>query len=101
MRRITALALTLAAGPLAADQIDGDWCSPLGAYLRIDGERIVTPGGQETLGSYSRHMFEYVIPEGEDGAGAWVIIRQLSEEQATVTLDDGEPQPWHRCAAIS
>ena len=57
-----------------ADVIDGDWCNAEGKQMTIRGPEIVTPGGKQTRGDYTRHSFSYVIPEGEQGAGETVSI---------------------------
>ena len=62
-----------------ADAIDGDWCRADGKRMKIRGPEIVTPGGTQTRGDYSRHSFSYVIPAGEAGAGENVSIILLSE----------------------
>ena len=48
-----------------ADAIDGDWCDSNGKRMSIRGPTMVTPGGQQISGNYSRHYFSYVIPAGE------------------------------------
>ena len=63
--------------PAFADAIDGDWCRADGKRMTIRGPAIVTPGGQQTNGDYSRHFFSYVIPPSEAGAGATVSIQLL------------------------
>ena len=81
-----------------ADAIDGDWCAPNGKRMSIRGPAIVTPGGQETSGNYSRHFFSYVIPAGETGAGATVEIQLLSEYLAHARQGgDASVQEWRRC----
>ena len=55
--------------PAFADAIDGDWCRTDGKRMTIRGPAIVTPGGQQTNGHYTRHSFSYVIPAGEAGRG--------------------------------
>lgn len=62
-----------------ADAIDGDWCKADGKRMRIRGPEIVTPGGNQTRGEYTRHSFSYVVPAGEAGAGDNVSIVLLSE----------------------
>jgi len=62
-----------------ADAIDGDWCKADGKRMKIRGPEIVTPGGNQTRGDYTRHSFSYVVPEGEAGAGENVSIILLSE----------------------
>ncbi|MDQ2088354.1 hypothetical protein [Marimonas arenosa] len=101
--RVLAVVLALSAIPMAsrADEISGDWCSDGGAQVRIDGDKIRTPGGQQTQGVYSRHRIDFVIPEGEPDAGLSVAMRQLSEERVIVTYDGGEPEEWHRCKLVS
>ena len=89
------------AGSVSADEISGDWCSLTGAYLRIEGDRILTPGGRWTDGVYSRHVYTYVIPEGDDAAGAWVTLRQLSEERMISTQDGADALEWRRCGLTS
>jgi len=60
--------------PARADAIDGDWCRADGKRMSIRGPAIVTPGGKETQGDYSRHFFSYTVPQGETGAGNKVSI---------------------------
>ena len=62
-----------------ADVIDGDWCKADGKRMKIRGPEIVTPGGNQTRGDYTRHSFSYVVPAGEAGAGENVSIILLSE----------------------
>jgi hypothetical protein len=84
--------------PALADAIDGDWCRADGKRMTIRGPAIVTPGGRETSGNYTRHFFSYVIPSGEAGAGATVSIQLLSEYLAHARQGADEPvQEWRRC----
>ncbi|MCW5772344.1 MAG: hypothetical protein KIT16_11955 [Rhodospirillaceae bacterium] len=86
------------AAPAWADAIDGDWCRTDGKRMKIDGPRIVTPGGHQTQGDYSRHAFSYVIPGGETGAGATVHIQLLSEYLAQARQgENGALEEWRRC----
>lgn len=102
MRRfILAGLFGLLPGLAAADEISGDWCSPAGAHLRIEGDEIVTPGGQRTHGVYSRHAYRFIIPEGEADAGLEVFLQQLSEERVLVTFEGRETEEWQRCAMVS
>ncbi len=105
-----ALAIILTAimaGSAAADAIDGNWCSPDQERVHIDGSTIVTPGGNTITGNYSRHFFDYVVPEGEKGAGDAISMTQHSEELITVRRRPSgaeeflEPVPWRRCKLIS
>ena len=74
-----AVLLCLAATHARADAIDGDWCNADSKRMKIRGPEIVTPGGSQTRGDYTRHSFVYVVPAGEAGAGETVSIILLSE----------------------
>jgi hypothetical protein len=81
-----------------ADAIDGDWCRSNGERMTIHGSSIITPGGQQTSGDYSRHFFSYVIPAGEAGAGKTVSIQLLGEYLAHARQGAEAPvQEWRRC----
>ena len=69
---LVAIGMLLQTGISHADAIDGDWCQLDGKHMTIRGPAIVTPGGQQTSGNYTRHFFSYVIPSGETGEGAAV-----------------------------
>jgi len=87
-------------GAAWADQIDGHWCFNDGRSLSIQGARIVTPGGNKLRGKYDRHGFEYVVPQGEPGAGDTVTMAQLNDNVIHVWRGPGgssKPQTWHRC----
>src|SRR5258708_37906801 len=53
-----------------ADVPDGGRCRADGKRMKIHGPEIVTPGGNQTRGDYTRHSFSYVIPAGDAAAGA-------------------------------
>jgi hypothetical protein len=94
----TCAALLGFAHPALADAIDGDWCRGDGKRMTIHGPAIVTPGGRQTTGDYTRHFFSYVVPAGEPGAGATVSIQLLSEYLAHARQGaDGPLQEWRRC----
>jgi hypothetical protein len=66
--------------------------------MTIRGPSIITPGGQQTRGDYTRHFFSYVIPSGEAGAGATVSVQLLSEYLAHSRQGaDDAVQEWQRC----
>jgi hypothetical protein len=96
-------AASLLAPTLAhADAIDGHWCAADGRVMTIEGPRVLTPGGRQITGDYSRHAFSYVAPVGERDAGATIAMVLLNEE--TVRLDPGNgaaDEIWHRCDVIS
>jgi hypothetical protein len=83
--------------PARADAIDGNWCRDDGKRMSINGPAIVTPGGHQIQGAYTRHSFSYVIPGNEAGAGATVDIQLLSEYLAHARQGDGPVQEWRRC----
>ena len=100
-RNLAIAAVVFWPGIAGADEISGDWCSALGAHLRIEGDTVITPGGQRTHGIYSRHAYEFILPEGEDDAGVVVRLRQLSEERVIVTFEGRDPEEWQRCQVVS
>ena len=71
-----ALATIAAAPPAFADAIDGEWCSPRGQNLLIEGQKIRIPSGATIEGTYQRHEFAYEAPAGD-------------------------PETWHRCNVTS
>jgi hypothetical protein len=84
-----------------ADVIDGDWCNAEGRQMTIRGPEIVTPGGKQTRGDYTRHSFSYVVPAGETGAGETVSIILRSELLAHARQGKADTpwQEWRRCTA--
>jgi hypothetical protein len=94
--------LALTPGVARADAIDGNWCAQDGRVMTINGPAIVTPGGSQITGSYSRHAFSYVVPAGESDAGVTILMILLNED--TVRLDPGNgatEEIWHRCDVTS
>jgi len=92
------LAPILMSTPAFADRIDGHWCKGL-KRLYIDGPQIVTPGGTKMTGDYDRHGFTYVVPAGEDDAGATITMQQMHEElmQWQSSSNPSDVQDWIRC----
>jgi hypothetical protein len=89
---------TLYAPAARADVIDGDWCSGDGRHLAIRGSKILTPGGNQITGDYTRHSFNYVIPPNEKDAGQTVAMLLLNEETVRITPRPGaQPEVWLRC----
>lgn len=101
MRNVICLSFLALATPALADEISGDWCGSDGGHIRIEGDSVRTPGGQQTHGIYSRHLYEFMIPEGETYAGKVFVMRQLSEELAIVVIEGGAEQEWRRCVGMS
>lgn len=91
-------AVVMLAGRASADAIDGDWCADDGRHFSIRGPAIITPGGIETEGNYSRHSFSYVAPEGEESAGQTVAMLLLNENTVEVQAS-GATEIWLRCKA--
>jgi hypothetical protein len=97
---VVAAAFILLPAAARADAIDGYWCRADGKRMQIQGPAIVTPGGTQTRGDYTRHFFSYVIPAGEPGAGNKVSITLLGETLAHAREGDTAPvQEWRRCQA--
>jgi ABC-type phosphate transport system substrate-binding protein len=104
MQRPALLAFAACAALLApvasasADAIDGEWCSQ-GKRMTIRGSTIVTPGGKELIGNYSRHFFSYVVPPGEPGAGGTNSIWLRNENLAHGRMggNDSPTVEWQRC----
>lgn len=96
---LTAVGMLLQTGVGRADAIDGDWCSADGRRMSISGEQITTPGGKRIQGNYSRHAFDYVVPDGESGPGDVVTIVLRGEYLALSRQGpvDGRPTEWRRC----
>jgi hypothetical protein len=90
--------IVLTAPTAMADAIDGDWCSPREArHVSISGSKVTTWSGRQTTGNYSRHAFSYIVPAGDPDAGDAVSLQLLNEEEARVTIADGQSETWHRC----
>jgi hypothetical protein len=111
-RRRSALALAVVAGGVTvlsaeaawADAIDGNWCSPEGKRMEIQGPAITTPAGTQWRGNYSRHYFTYQVPASDPGAGQTVYMALLNENTVHLTMADeaqkAQQSPvevWHRC----
>jgi len=91
--------LGVMATPALADAIDGHWCHNDGRRFSIRGPEIVTPGGKQIEGNYSRHFFSYTVPSPEPGAGQVVEMSLLNENTVHLRLgEDGTPETWVRCA---
>ena len=101
MKTIALCAGVMWPGMAMADAIDGDWCAPDRLErVSIEGPKITISSGTGVAGTYTRHEFFYVIPDGEPNAGKQVFMRQLSEEDVDVHLGESDPELWHRCQAV-
>ena len=101
MKTIALCAGVMWPGMAMADAIDGDWCAPDQLQrVNIEGPKITLSSGTEVAGTYTRHEFVYVVPDGEPGEGTQVYMRQLSEEDVEVHLGEANPELWHRCQAV-
>jgi hypothetical protein len=97
------VALAASAIPALADSIDGHWCNLAGnRQMSIAGPRMVTPGGHQIAGRYSRHAFAYTVPQDEPSAGAEVSMLLVNEDTIRATIPEApEPETWHRCEETS
>ncbi|MCP4933685.1 MAG: hypothetical protein GY927_05635 [bacterium] len=77
--------------PVFADQINGNWCSPSGKTLSIDGAQVTTPYGNSVTANHDRHHIDYEIPAGEPNAGGQFSANQLSDEEISVKIVKGKP----------
>jgi hypothetical protein len=95
----SAVMLAASLGAALADAIDGNWCHADGRRLSIRGPQIVTPGGLNMRGDYTRHSFAYVVPAGEPGPGETVSMILLSEYlmHARQGGNSAPLQVWNRC----
>lgn len=97
---IAALALGMLATAASADAIDGNWCHSDGRHIAIRGPAIVTPGGKQMEGNYSRHWFSYTVPAPEPGAGQTVFMTLANENTVYLRLGEAADRPqetWVRC----
>jgi|SRR6185369_9741901 len=98
---LVAVLLTGSVGPALADAIDGNWCHTDGRRFSIRGPEIVTPGGKQMEGQYSRHFFNYTVPAPEAGAGQTVFMTLANENTVYLRVGEaaaGKPQEtWIRC----
>ena len=90
-------ALLLLATPAVADAIDA-WCDDAGRHLAISDPKIVTPGGTEMQGQYTRHAFRYVVPMNEPSSGQGVDMQLLNENTVQLRVgSEGGAEVWRRC----
>ncbi len=100
-------AVFLTVPPALADKIDGNWCSAKGRSISVDGSSVVTPGGTAIIANYDRHHVDFVIPDGEPGAGDRFSADQLNHEENSVSIlphsgdDRSTPEIWTMCRPIS
>lgn len=89
-----------------ADAIDGKWCDGARQII-IDGAKITLPSGNQHQGDYTRHTFNFVVPDSEEGAGEQLAMVVQSDElmhlQRTPkgTTQTGPIERWRRCAKLS
>jgi hypothetical protein len=99
-----AAAMIAGAASALADVIDGDWCAADGRHMSIRGPAIVTPGGKELAGLYSRHSFSYVVPAPEQSAGSTIYMHLVNPETINLWVGSvavGPPEVWNRCTPVS
>jgi len=75
--------------------------------MTIEGSRVITPGGETVTGRYSRHSFDYVVPDGDAKAGDFISADQIDDENIRVSVTpkseqtSGPPEIWRRCEVVS
>ena len=99
---VAMLGVVLLAAPACADAIDGDWChTPDNRRISIRGPEMVTPGGKQMQGNYTRHYFTYVVPAPEPLAGETVHMQLLNENTVHLRVGDATgntAETWVRCS---
>src|SRR3981189_3543710 len=63
----------------------------------INGPNIRTPGGNQIVGNYDRHGFNYVVPANEEGAGTQIVMVLLNEETVNLMGGSSPPETGRRC----
>jgi len=96
---VALLSLVASAGSAQADAIEGNWCHPQHGNFEIRGPNILTPGGQQMTGDYSRHGFEYVAPAGERAAEESINLALVDDETLHLLIKqaNAEIEVWRRC----
>ncbi len=97
---LSTLGLVATADAARADAIDGDWCFAT-QNLNIQGPKIRIPSGIEIVGAYTRHSFEYTVPDNEPEAGKSIAMQLFGEELMQLTRAGGAPEMWRRCKPVS
>jgi hypothetical protein len=99
--------LVMFTSPGHADRIDGNWCSPKGQTITVDGQMVTSPGGKPVIANYDRHHVDFDIPEGEANAGHRFSANQLNDDEISVSIRspsgqiNGKPEIWRQCKPIS
>lgn len=94
-------------GPAFAEGLDGQWCSPNGERITVEGSNVITPGGQQTTGAYNNGNFHFELPKPDRNAGAVIWMEPKSASTArvsTVSKYQSGPPPhglWRRCDITS
>jgi len=101
---LTLVFVTFDLTPCLADAIDGDWCRGPASF-HIQGPQIRTPSGMDLTGSYARHTFHYLAPQGDADAGTEFFMRLMNEETVLLVRHkdnkDGPVETWMRCKPVS
>lgn len=99
--------LIAATQPALADRIDGNWCSPKGQSISVDGPKVITPGGNAVTANYDRHHVDFEIPKGEKNSGDRFSADQLNDDEISVSIipasGEGSSKAviWMPCKPIS
>lgn len=91
--------LMVFSGTARADAIDGNWCHTEHGNFEIRGNNILTPGGSQMTGEYSRHTFRYIAPTGERAATKAINMAVIDDETLHLLVEeaDGNIEVWRRC----
>lgn len=82
-----------------ADAIDGNWCHADHGNFEIRGSNILTPGGTQMTGEYSRHTFRYIAPTGERAATKPINMAIVDDETLHLIVEEADEniEVWRRC----
>jgi hypothetical protein len=85
-------------GPCRCDR--RHWCHAAGGNLEIHGSDIITPGGAQISGDYTRHTFRYVAPTGERAEGHTINMASIDDETMHLIVEQpgATIEVWRRCA---
>ncbi|NNE24823.1 MAG: hypothetical protein HKN11_19665 [Rhizobiales bacterium] len=105
---VVIIATAMLSQTVRADIIDGQWCSADGRRIKIDGEYVVTPGGNWIKGEYDAHHYVFKIPAIEKNGGKEADMVLVSAKVAHIRyrIDSVEektlaPEVWKRCDDVA
>jgi hypothetical protein len=88
----------LAVAASLSGEINGRWCDASGRSFTIDGEQIMTPGGQHATGRFSSNAFVHEGPREQPPFDKKAAMIVTGDDEIGIT---GAPMWtvdfWHRC----